>query len=786
MAAALRELPPVINSIVSDENPTSQKLVFATRNQDKLREYQRILGVRVEGKDLKVDEIQDDKPLRVLEEKAKAAYLKNGGPIIVEDTALIIPSIDGLPGAYADPFTNTYAKREALCRMVPEDNRTTIVQIGFAVFDGREVHTRVASVIGEMPLKPRGANGFGFDDIFVPDNQTDREGNSIPKTEWKTNAEMSGEEKDKYSARRLATEQMLAELFVLGRFVFQLQEPSQFQLVAIKVEKLAANPQALRFAYDLTCFKDTTPRSDLSAPPRAPYFMNTYQGGEFKRYATQAQNEAGDLGFITTPIDTVDDLILGNSRLETNGDGEPTFYQMGDGATKQAIAQRAGEFALHHSDEMYQYLRDLQSGVILQIERSNKPSPVIDELLRIRRGKPDPEETEFSDEEIKIIGAAATREAGYAREFSSSEQNMSRTQSGNKGLLLMSTGIPSSLFALGGMPPVTGWSDVLITAALSYMRSWIPRNSIYAENPNLQLRLFTNARDRIQALELPEDIEKIVIGQIGISVGSEDPKGIGMLARRFQNAGCSAIRIYTTNPDKRTIETAEEIRQATSRDMVICMAPIVDVEQARRLIHPNIKTNILLAGHGGGENCTSLSGGGTANSLELLYKMYLDPVFNKTAIGLEGGTGDTFGAFLGMIDVLSLNRRAIAGSIETGGLYAQHVDGTKVQPYHGSASPPTQHIEAAMSQVIADKRLDDSGKLRQVEGKPNYTRKPNSVQSMIDNMKYARMLAGRALADQNSRTIYGLRRNIESNNGFVNHRIVTGEAAFVAADHRGQ
>jgi hypothetical protein len=169
--------------------------------------------------------------------------------------------------------------------------------------------------------------------------------------------------------------------------------------------------------------------------------------------------------------------------------------------------------------------------------------------------------------------------------------------------------------------------------------------------------------------------------------------------------------------------------------------------------------------------------------LELLYEMYLDPAFNHTAIGLEGGTGDEIGAFLGMLDVISLNRRGVAGGIETGGLFVEHITGRAVQPYHGSASIITQWLEATFKPEIASRRLNDAGRLRNVEGVINYMNKHHSTHSIVEHIWERRMYAGRALADQNSKDLYELRRNI-SRNGITNHRSVTTMAAHIAAAHR--
>src|SRR6266566_1895111 len=113
-----QHLPATINRVISSHD-TQKALLFATRNQDKLKEFRRILKIPVEGRDLKVAEIQHNDPVKVLEQKAKDAWAANGGiPIMVEDSALTCIALDDFPGPFADAVTNTRSKRQALCNML--------------------------------------------------------------------------------------------------------------------------------------------------------------------------------------------------------------------------------------------------------------------------------------------------------------------------------------------------------------------------------------------------------------------------------------------------------------------------------------------------------------------------------------------------------------------------------------------------------------------------------------------------------------------------------------------
>ncbi len=64
--------------------------------------------------------------------------------------------------------------------------------------------------------------------------------------------------------------------------------------------------------------------------------------------------------------------------------------------------------------------------------------------------------------------------------------------------------------------------------------------------------------------------------------------------------------------------------------------------------------------------------------------------------------------------------------------------------------------------------------------KPNYMRKDRSIHSITDNFREQRMLAGRALADQEARSISELRENIKNDGYITNHRYVSSTAAEIA------
>lgn len=765
-----------VNYIISSLKQTLPYL-FATRNQNKLREYQRILKTPVEGIDLKVPEVQDSDPQTVLEAKAKAAYAIFGGPIFVEDSSITLTSLDNMIGPYADNETNSKTKLLAICRMFAEgQERSAVVSVGIAVYDGRGVHSFVGEVKGKISKNPIGDNGFGFDPIF------------IPKGSKKTFAQMNDKEKDIYSPRRLAVEKLLKNPPRTENVIFPLQEPSDFQMGRIQKKELAKNPKALEFAFSLDTLSHVKPNTSLHVEKLLPFHKVTYAGGAVVEYKNNPKS-AG-MGLVIIP--SVDLKLVPDheggirpvrldvqtvSQDETQS--EPFFLQMGPKAIELALSSRAAEFIDMHNTDMYQHIRDMLSGKIEHVERSNTRSRVLEEILGMivhtdEHGK------HSIDRHATV--AIATKELGYKRE--SHDGKLSRRAATKGVLLLGSDGIVSSVYSYGGMPPVTGSIDSIVTAAMSYMRIWIPRNGIFAGNFQKQLAVFKEAKKKIHSYKLPKDIEKIVLSQIGIAVGCEDPQKIALQIKKFQKLGGHAARIYTTNPDMRIVETAEAIYKTVGNDFLICVGPVTDFRQAK-ILHEKGHVRMFLAGHGGGENCTSLTAGGAANSIEILYEMYLDKLFNDSIIGLEGGTGTTIGALLPMLDVISLNRRGSGGIESTGGLYVRKTRNGFAQPvlpYHGSASAATQLIESYTNPDIAKRRLGLDGIVINIEGKPNYMFMEDAYRSNVNRIREARSHVGLALADQKAQSMYQLREKVAKEGH--NHVGISPASSVIANEHR--
>lgn len=168
------------------------KLIFATSNQNKIKEVNRILGddVVLEGTSLEIDEIQSLDPIKVTEEKARSYYKEVKSPLIVEDTSLSFNGLNGLPGPYINDFSKALNNKGLIELLANTDNRRAIAQVTFClILDENTIHTFVGKVEGNISTEERGTNGFGWDPIFIPLSQD------------KTFAEMNDTEKDAFSMR---------------------------------------------------------------------------------------------------------------------------------------------------------------------------------------------------------------------------------------------------------------------------------------------------------------------------------------------------------------------------------------------------------------------------------------------------------------------------------------------------------------------------------------------------------------------------------------------------------
>jgi XTP/dITP diphosphohydrolase len=184
------------------------KLIFATNNQHKINEIQPLVGNDFELITLKDAGIDTDipEPFESLEEnaahKSKTIYNLTGFNCFSEDTGLEVPALNGEPGVRSARYggeEKSFDKNidKLLNKLHPKTDRKarfrTVISL---LIEGQEIQFE-GICDGHIIESRQGNKGFGYDPVFVP------LGSDI------TFAQMSMEEKNKFSHRRKAVDKLV-------------------------------------------------------------------------------------------------------------------------------------------------------------------------------------------------------------------------------------------------------------------------------------------------------------------------------------------------------------------------------------------------------------------------------------------------------------------------------------------------------------------------------------------------------------------------------------------------
>ena len=158
-----------------------KQIVFATNNAHKLSEVRRIVGDRFEILSLADIGCHDDIPetADTLEGNAliKARWVKEryGYDCFADDTGLMVDALGGAPGVLTARFAGehcTPADNVALLleRLNGETRRSARFSTVIALIINGKEHVMTGTVEGEISTEERGADGFGYDPIFIPED----------------------------------------------------------------------------------------------------------------------------------------------------------------------------------------------------------------------------------------------------------------------------------------------------------------------------------------------------------------------------------------------------------------------------------------------------------------------------------------------------------------------------------------------------------------------------------------------------------------------------------------
>jgi XTP/dITP diphosphohydrolase len=190
------------------------KLIFATNNQHKADEINAVVGdsflvitLKEAGIDIDIPEPHDTLEANA-SEKSRVIYSLTKTNCFSEDTGLEVTALNGEPGVKSARYAGddrSFDKNidKLLQNLQDEPDKTarfrTVISL---IIDGKE--TQFEGVCeGKIIRERKGANGFGYDPVFIPEGSDN------------TFGEMKMEEKSRFSHRKKATEKLVAFLNTL-------------------------------------------------------------------------------------------------------------------------------------------------------------------------------------------------------------------------------------------------------------------------------------------------------------------------------------------------------------------------------------------------------------------------------------------------------------------------------------------------------------------------------------------------------------------------------------------
>jgi len=191
------------------------RLLLATRNAHKTREFSEILGPHFVVRDLSMEAeapVVEETGSTFAENailKAVAVSKWSGGLVVADDSGLEVDALNGAPGVYSARYAGPGATdEENIARLLSELHQSGAHAPFTARFRcvlalaraGHVTETFEGSVEGTIVEPPRGQGGFGYDPVFQPAELS------------QTFGEIAAEEKNRMSHRADAIRLLRASL----------------------------------------------------------------------------------------------------------------------------------------------------------------------------------------------------------------------------------------------------------------------------------------------------------------------------------------------------------------------------------------------------------------------------------------------------------------------------------------------------------------------------------------------------------------------------------------------
>ena len=189
------------------------RLVIASHNQGKIKEFQEILGKRwliTPQGELGVPEVAET-GLTFVENallKARHACTNTGCASLADDSGLVVPSLGGDPGLHSARYSgkgdqcNNALLLERMAKYSGDQRAAFYITVVVFFLHADDPTPIIAEGrwFGQIAKGPRGDGGFGYDPLFIPEGSQ------------RHAAELTAEEKNRVSHRAKAVHSLIKQL----------------------------------------------------------------------------------------------------------------------------------------------------------------------------------------------------------------------------------------------------------------------------------------------------------------------------------------------------------------------------------------------------------------------------------------------------------------------------------------------------------------------------------------------------------------------------------------------
>lgn len=193
-------------NVQQDSAPVRKRLVIASDNKGKIREFHKLLEpygfevISMREAGFSGEIVEDGETFEENAHiKARTVFEATGLPTMADDSGLEIDFLDGAPGVYSARYAGEGASDKERCKKVLDEMHGVARELRDARFvctiyfiyaedDEYSVRGEVCGYIGDKPV---GRNGFGYDPIFMLNDDDSM-------------ATISDEEKNEISHRAMA------------------------------------------------------------------------------------------------------------------------------------------------------------------------------------------------------------------------------------------------------------------------------------------------------------------------------------------------------------------------------------------------------------------------------------------------------------------------------------------------------------------------------------------------------------------------------------------------------